>query len=201
MDTEERSLDNRRALSPVVGIILLVALAVILAAVVGAFALGLGLEESPPQATFETEQTTKMFDDGDTANLSVLTISHNGGDPVDTDNLEVVINEEDGGVAYGIDDDENEVVDPFENETISPGESIEPVFINETGEMSSGDRVVYSGGEDDIAIIGDPLDAKCGPGETPCDEAISLFEQGDEVTLVWSPEESDSGHVLAELEV
>lgn len=62
-----------RAVSPVIGVILMVAITVILAAVIGAFVLGLGdSTESAPQASFQCEDNALI---------------HNGGDELDPDTL------------------------------------------------------------------------------------------------------------------
>ena len=69
------------AVSPVIGVILMVAITVILAAVIGTFVLGLGSEvqETPAaQFTFEEGSNDKV------------TITHDGGDPVQADNIDVV---------------------------------------------------------------------------------------------------------------
>lgn len=60
------------AVSPVIGVILMVAITVILAAVISTFVLGLGeqVSQTSPQATFGFE-----FDDSN----NELTITHNGG--------------------------------------------------------------------------------------------------------------------------
>jgi archaeal type IV pilus assembly protein PilA len=61
-----------RGVSPVIGVILMVAITVILAAVIGAFVLGLGDDlgnSAGPQASLSFDQ------DADT-----LTVNHNGGD-------------------------------------------------------------------------------------------------------------------------
>jgi len=49
-----------RAVSPVIGVILMVAITVILAAVIGTFVLGLGdqLGDSAPQASFSTDNVS-----------------------------------------------------------------------------------------------------------------------------------------------
>ena len=64
-----------RGVSPVIGVILMVAITVILAAVIGAFVLGLGdnMGDSGPQASLSF--------DGDTTND--VTITHNGGDDLE----------------------------------------------------------------------------------------------------------------------
>ena len=75
-----------RAVSPVIGVILMVAITVILAAVIGTFVLGLGdsLGDSQPTAQIGLEAGV------DGSNGSV-TFSHDGGDSIDSENLELVI--------------------------------------------------------------------------------------------------------------
>jgi flagellin-like protein len=73
------------AVSPVIGVILMVAITVILAAVIGTFVLGLGgsVQQNAPQASF-------TYDYNETANN--LTITHDGGDQIDADRLSIVGN-------------------------------------------------------------------------------------------------------------
>ncbi len=54
--------DGERAVSPVIGVILMVAITVILAAVIGTFVLGLGdqLGDTAPQASFSTSNVTDV---------------------------------------------------------------------------------------------------------------------------------------------
>jgi flagellin-like protein len=63
---------EERGVSPVIGVILMVAITVILAAVIGTFVLGLGdqVSQTAPQATLSVEDTSS----------SSITIAHNGGD-------------------------------------------------------------------------------------------------------------------------
>jgi flagellin-like protein len=70
-----------RAVSPVIGVILMVAITVILAAVIGTFVLGLGdsLGNSQPTAQLNVDTSA----DGN------LTIQHNGGDSIDYADLEL----------------------------------------------------------------------------------------------------------------
>lgn len=77
--------DSDRAVSPVIGVILMVAITVILAAVIGTFVLGLGDSlNSAPQATFDFD--TEETNDGTIDNI---TITHNGGDSIDASRLQV----------------------------------------------------------------------------------------------------------------
>ena len=77
--------DDERGVSPVIGVILMVAITVILAAVIGTFVLGLGENvESAPQASFDFSYNSSA----DSGNGSV-TIEHRGGDTINGGNVEV----------------------------------------------------------------------------------------------------------------
>ncbi|OYR51581.1 type IV pilin [Halorubrum sp. Ea8] len=82
-----------RAVSPVIGVILMVAITVILAAVIGTFVLGLGdsLGDSQPTAQLDAEITDIGADD--TANL---TIEHGGGDRIDAGAMRIVVSNSSG---------------------------------------------------------------------------------------------------------
>ena len=84
-------IQDREAVSPVIGVILMVAITVILAAVIGTFVLGLGdqVGDSAPNAQFEGEMTAT----GDTMedNTVLVTFTHTGGDAVENDTLSVNI--------------------------------------------------------------------------------------------------------------
>lgn len=79
------------AVSPVIGVILMVAITVILAAVIATFVLGLGdqVSDASPQAgfTFDYEADSAMFAGFDGA----LTIKHSTGDSIKAMNLYIVI--------------------------------------------------------------------------------------------------------------
>ena len=69
-----------RAVSPVIGVILMVAITVILAAVIGSFVLGIGgQQEAAPQASITIAENG-------TGSSGNLTISHRGGDSFTTSN-------------------------------------------------------------------------------------------------------------------
>jgi len=72
------------AVSPVIGVILMVAITVILAAVIASFVLGLGDQNNPaPTADFD-------FDWENTgSSTGPLTITHNEGDEIEVQNLYV----------------------------------------------------------------------------------------------------------------
>jgi flagellin-like protein len=76
-------LPEDRGVSPVIGVILMVAITVILAAVIGTFVLGLGdqVSESAPQATIaasDAEDDAVIDPAGETASL--IDLEHRGGD-------------------------------------------------------------------------------------------------------------------------
>jgi len=80
MDLKELFTEDR-GVSPVIGVILMVAITVILAAVIGAFVLGLGdqASSSAPQASFSFDYD----DDGD----GTVTVTHEGGDTIPDNEL------------------------------------------------------------------------------------------------------------------
>jgi len=79
------------AVSPVIGVILMVAITVILAAVIGAFVLDLGgNQESAPQASWAFEYDSGSDDYGaatSDAEEDSITIDHDGGDDIDNSTL------------------------------------------------------------------------------------------------------------------
>jgi flagellin-like protein len=77
-------LTEDRAVSPVIGVILMVAITVILAAVIGTFVLGLGQNvNSTPQASFSFD-----FEPNGGGSGYNVTIAHEGGDALTTDNTQ-----------------------------------------------------------------------------------------------------------------
>jgi flagellin-like protein len=92
-------LADERAVSPVIGVILMVAITVILAAVIGTFVLGLGGSvQSAPQAQFDYG-----FDLNGGAG-EIIDITHNGGDSLTMSEFDVTVGGEDvytGGSAAG----------------------------------------------------------------------------------------------------
>ncbi len=76
-------LADQRGVSPVIGVILMVAITVILAAVIGTFVLGLGdsLEQAPQSQVSVTSDAT-----------GAINISHDGGDALPESDVTVNIN-------------------------------------------------------------------------------------------------------------
>src|SRR6056297_897660 len=79
----KRLFTEDRAVSPVIGVILMEAITVILAAVIGTFVLGLGdqVSESAPQAQFTFDFNDEASDGTNT--FDIVNITHDGGDAID----------------------------------------------------------------------------------------------------------------------
>jgi len=110
--------DDERAVSPVIGVILMVAITVILAAVIGTFVLGLGDSvESAPQASFNF--------DYDSSNSNV-TFTHRGGDTINANGTELRINgsEISGESNINIDGESGDTFADATNGTFQAGQSV-----------------------------------------------------------------------------
>jgi flagellin-like protein len=84
------------AVSPVIGVILMVAITVILAAVIGTFVLGLGdqVSNTAPSASFSFDFESSPSQLGDSFGETIgsnglLTITHDGGDKISATQLSV----------------------------------------------------------------------------------------------------------------
>jgi flagellin-like protein len=88
-------INDNDAVSPVIGVILMVAITVILAAVIGTFVLGLGdqVSNTAPQASFTFDLEDNLDYDtnngGTTDDGDILTITHDGGDSITASQLTV----------------------------------------------------------------------------------------------------------------
>jgi flagellin-like protein len=74
---------NDEAVSPVIGVILMVAITVILAAVIAAFVFGMGPPKQAPQASLMISSTSNTSDS--------INITHRGGDAIDLLKTKAVI--------------------------------------------------------------------------------------------------------------
>ena len=96
--------NDKRAVSPVIGVILMVAITVILAAVIGAFVFGISpAGEATPtaqlQATAYTTQLTLKHMGGDPVNLTECTVRTSGGPVTIAGSL--TVGESESGTAGG----------------------------------------------------------------------------------------------------
>jgi flagellin-like protein len=181
------------AVSPVIGVILMVAITVILAAVIGTFVLGLGdqVQDSAPNANFQFEYSDVVLDEGDDGtnpvDLKQIEISHNGGEDVDGDNLDILVG---GDPAYGIDDlkatDAGATV-PFDGTKLSTGSSDTVSWVN-TGSATVDSSTDVSESSSGITS---------GTGSVTA-EALS---QGESVRVVWKSPSGGSSQTIGESEV
>jgi len=163
------------AVSPVIGVILMVAITVILAAVIGAFVLGLGdsvsetspsasmtVEENPNSNGLEDPTTGTNADQADT-----VTITFESGEELDRDNLEIVVE--------GVNSDSGQTITDLTTSSDYVSSSDEwPSAI------ASGDQITlveYSGGSSSDNLY---------------------FTSDNSVKVVWSSPDSDKSSTLTE---
>ena len=139
-------LTNERAVSPVVGVALLIAIAVILAAVIGAVVLGLGTGGADtPQAQLQADF---VEDNGD----GEIVISHDGGEPLEGE--EVIVQVEIDGDDERVDLDE--VVDGDTSSDLTAGGTA-TVEVEENG---NGDVEAEFEDVESVAIIWEDPDGQ-----------------------------------------
>lgn len=118
---------QERAVSPVIGVILMVAITVILAAVIGVFVLGLGDELGDPAPSnsinIEGPVDINLPEEG-ADGLEDIVISHEGGDSVEYGDVEVMFRDHEGD-SLVVDEERisfSDAVDA-ETDTFSSGDS------------------------------------------------------------------------------
>jgi flagellin-like protein len=125
MNVKELFTDDS-AVSPVIGVILMVAVTVILAAVIGSFVLNLGgsLQQSAPQASFDFE----YGEDNDE-----VTVTHATGDKISGDaSLEIVSGGDSENFSTPTSAGDSEDFDSY-----SGGDTIRVVWTSQNGESSA----------------------------------------------------------------
>ncbi len=134
---------DNRAVSPVIGVILMVAITVILAAVIGTFVLTLGEStESAPQATLSLETG-----DGD----GEIVLLHQGGNELDLDNIDFVLDSDSLGSSEYL-------ASTGQSGVLSAGGS-ESVTLNKMTEVEDGDDTdggEYKGEEISLTLVHEP---------------------------------------------
>jgi flagellin-like protein len=129
-------LTEDRAVSPVIGVILMVAITVILAAVIGTFVLGLGdqVSDNAPQASFSFEFADTGGFDGSADDY--INITHEGGATIDNSTLGV---QGDGDDSLAIEDAGGwadgtvEAGDQISHSGVNSGETVRVVWTNPNG--------------------------------------------------------------------
>jgi len=131
LETLKQLFAEERAVSPVIGVILMVAITVILAAVIGTFVLGMGDEigTRTPQASFGFDY------DGS----STLTITHNGGDSI-----------ADGELTTKVTGDSTHSVGSWSSSTVSAGVSQDVSNLDSSGAVV---RIVWENPDSDETAV------------------------------------------------
>jgi len=145
--------DDDRAVSPVIGVILMVAITVILAAVIGTFVLGLGdqVQSTTPQASFGFDMNPAggngfdASDDGDS-----ISITHESGDTIEASSLSVKVSGTNGFTVSDVTDDTDAEVSSAWSDQVSAGSTI-TITDSSTGYLVSGEtvRVIYNNPDSD----------------------------------------------------
>ena len=136
--------NDDRAVSPVIGVILMVAITVILAAVIGTFVLGLGdsLGDNQPSA----QLSISVDESSDT-----VTIEHNGGDRINLDNLDIVAR----NGSSSVDRATVSEIDSVDQDRISVGDSVD---LNYTGASDDVDNIRLIHTPSDSIILNSNVD-------------------------------------------
>lgn len=221
-------LHYRRGVSPVIGVILMVAVTVIVAAVIGASAMGMSdhVAEVPPQAQLSIDQGEYTFSEGaDLAGTTVpvVNITHESGEAISPDNIEVTV---DGEPAYAISSPDDAdfplynypvngghslVIHPFDQaavggQSISSGTSTRVLmrtnYINERPqEIGGAERIQYYKADSQ-----NPEGMIYFQGGSPKyinDPSLNdlILQEGQTLRIIWTGGSSDSTTLLHEYEI
>jgi len=176
---------DESAVSPVIGVILMVAITVILAAVIATFVLGLGdqISETAPQATFSMSEETETITIGGNSNeTTVVTASHTGGATIEASNIKVTVN---GVQAWDINSSDQAAL-PERSEELSAGSEMRIVFTDDNNDVSVGDLIAVNSGN-----------LYHGAGS----HDVNSLKDGDTVRIIWENPEGDQTSILKSFEV
>lgn len=207
---------DKTGVSPVIGVILMVAVTVIIAAVIGSSVLGLAdsVSETPPQVQLEVEHTTMELPDGSQEDFSsasdnpdeefrVAIIRHSGGETID-DPSSLSVTSDDGTVyAHPMDPDGHQ----YYTASNSDYYSVIPAFYGyevRDESFTAGDEVIiplittrfedkgYTVGDDNIHY--DFNYEKVYDGDSDWDSTPDEPEDGQEISVIWDA--GDTSQVL-----
>jgi flagellin-like protein len=161
------------AVSPVIGVILMVAITVILAAVIASFVLGLGgsTQETPTAKfsfNYDTSKTVNDDDSGDpeTSSSGIVTITHDGGDTIKKEEIAI------RGSGFNDSDSKASIVDVD----------------------NAGDVMDSSG-----TWAGDATADKGGASAIVSGNSVKVRANSDyNIRVVWESQEGDSSSTLSE---
>jgi flagellin-like protein len=174
-------LTDDEAVAPVIGVVLMVAITVILAAVIASFVLGLGQEttDTSPQASFSVEFTEVDANPASTANdWGVVRISHDAGDEINDDVLYV------RGSGFNASGDNYKSSDPLGDTYSSWSESLQAYTDSKLHMTDSGPWMGTKSGTDSAVTSGDEVNVY----------ASSAYE----IDVVWQSQQTDTSSTLKE---
>jgi len=201
MSRRKGVLNDRSGVSPVIGVILMVAVTVIVAAVIGATTLGMTdrVGERPPQAQFEVKQVDNhtVYDeerDDDIQFGAMIEIKHTNGEDVDKENIRVTVDGEPAHIATEkteaeISNEDNfwdsqhpVLAQPwFDTETIRAGDTAQLVtagsYLEDNGVTAdplNEDRLVYRADDDIYANDGSMVNIE-----------DHVLKKGQTVRVIW----------------
>jgi len=188
-----------RAVSPVIGVILMVAITVILAAVIGTFVLGLGdqLQSTTPQAQFGFSTTSVdvgVSGGGSTEAVTAVQITHEAGDTIAASDLNVVV---DGATSYTKASGSDVVQGQFSGD-VSAGSSITILGASSSTAVTTGtSEWTYNTTASELRI-----DANADGDTGGSDDLTGVgLASGDTVRIVYDSPDSDSTSTLGKFEL
>lgn len=128
---------GNRAVSPVIGVVLMVAITVILAAVMGSFVLDMGqsVQQTGPMVSLTVKDAQADYDPtADTGLDDFIVIEHQSGDDLDADSLRIIVRNESS----------NQIIAEYDNGDISDpsGEANDVQFLLNSDPLQSSATVV-----------------------------------------------------------
>lgn len=196
--------NDDRAVSPVIGVILMVAITVILAAVIGTFVLGLGeqVQTTTPQVSFGFDTTTVEVQDDDsgTEDVTAVTITHESGNELKESNLNIKV---DGTQAYAKASGGPDVAGAV-TQDFSAGTSTTIIAaVNSDTTLTDGEDFVYDkspsvddGDTDNTLDIVEDGETNAGTDADHLVENDVGLSSDDTVRVVWSSDSGDTSSTL-----
>lgn len=150
--------DEERAVSPVIGVILMVAITVILAAVIAAFVLDLGPGDSAAPTSQLEYETNSSYDNS--TGVDIGTFSHTGGDEISVNELAVIVESDNVDARLTEDND-------FEDDdvNISDWANGDQFAVGDSAELIDDGATIESGENYEITIIHEPSEQIIFDGE------------------------------------
>lgn len=203
---------DTRAAAPVVGIVLMVAVAVILVATVGTALSGVvNTSDVAPQAAFSVDQTEAFViaTGGRNQSFTAVTITHESGDRIDHDRVQVRVN---GQKAYGINRTGDQCAKAGmwratgancartlwnDSSSVTAGDSITIVHRQDQYTFEGNGYTISSGGPPSRSLYVQNHDPVFGDGNG---SRLQLTD-GDTIRVIWESESGDTSTTLFETTV